>query len=381
MLFLTIKLKDGQVTEYRSTSGYQSFPDLVGSSDSNGKLAAIRLPDRLDGLRVLDIGCNEGFFSIEAANRGAVEVIGLDSDGVAIERAKRRSGNVQFLHQGWSELPAGPFDVVLMLSALHYEQDPRGLLRRIADLLRPDGVLILETGVSGRSRSTVQWTQRPIVRDDVVWYPTRDLLLQRYLEPFVVREVGSSVSQRGDSVRREVFHCVRRRPIVLLIGGASRLGKTALARELSPSATMTIHVDSILFDMGHSTQQGSSPLLDAVMQAFAAGCDIGQTVRALEDAGRAVDLAELIDSLVPKDERVVAVEGYALTDAVTRLLVERLGRRAVVWTVTRAEAGDDISVDRRKDAEVVGLQAQILQLQEQLRIARAIDVLGGTGGD
>lgn len=354
----------------RRTSGYQSFPNEVGSSDSVGKLVALQLPPRLDGLRVLDIGCNEGFFSIEAYARGAAEVIGIDADEIAIERARQRSPDVTFKHQGWETLPPGEFDVILMLSALHYEDNPRALLQRVARAMRPNGIFILEAGVSVKSGSSVQWTQRPIARDDVVWYPTRDLLIRRYLEPFTVREVGPSVSQRGDAVVREVFHCVLRRPTVLLIGGPSRVGKTALARELAGSATMTLNMDSIMYEMVRATNLDRSELLNEIVQANRQGCDIGQTVRMLEGSGKAAALADLVVALVPRDERLVAVEGYVLTDEIARLVSEKLADRAVVWTVARSMPGTDSRMDDAKDAEIVRLQADVRALRARLDTPR-----------
>jgi 2-polyprenyl-3-methyl-5-hydroxy-6-metoxy-1,4-benzoquinol methylase len=41
------------------------------------KLPHFGLPESMSGMRVLDIGCAEGFFSFEAERRGAREVIGL----------------------------------------------------------------------------------------------------------------------------------------------------------------------------------------------------------------------------------------------------------------------------------------------------------------
>jgi len=123
-----------------------------------------------------------------------------------------------------------------------------------------------------------------------------------------------------------------------------------------------------MYEMSRAAVQNSTPLIGAIMQASKAGCDIGQTVRALEQAGMAADLAEMIDALIPVDERVVAVEGYALTDAVTRLLVERLNERAmVVWTVIRPPVGTSVSMDEVRDAEIVGLQAELKRLHAELR--------------
>src|ERR1700722_811980 len=38
------------------------------------------LPDRLDGLRVLDVGSWDGFWAFEMERRGAAEVVALDLD-------------------------------------------------------------------------------------------------------------------------------------------------------------------------------------------------------------------------------------------------------------------------------------------------------------
>ena len=56
-------------------------PDLVtpGWSDAEkDKLPYFGLPVSMQGMRVLDVGCCEGFFSFEAERRGAREVIAID---------------------------------------------------------------------------------------------------------------------------------------------------------------------------------------------------------------------------------------------------------------------------------------------------------------
>ena len=64
-------------------------PDLItpGWSDpKTEKLPHYGLPDDMTGMRVLDVGPAEGFFSFEAERRGAREVIAIDSSPDALRR-------------------------------------------------------------------------------------------------------------------------------------------------------------------------------------------------------------------------------------------------------------------------------------------------------
>ena len=56
------------------------------SDPARDKLPYFRLPDDMTGLRVLDVGCAEGYFSFEAERRGASEVVALDFDSECIKR-------------------------------------------------------------------------------------------------------------------------------------------------------------------------------------------------------------------------------------------------------------------------------------------------------
>src|SRR6476659_1405170 len=52
-----------------------------GHFDLETTLPHYSLPARLDGLRVLDVGCSDGFFTFEFAKRGAKEVVAVDLPG------------------------------------------------------------------------------------------------------------------------------------------------------------------------------------------------------------------------------------------------------------------------------------------------------------
>jgi hypothetical protein len=255
---------------------------------------------------------------------------------------------------------------VLLLSALHYEPNPRALLRRVREVLAPDGLFILECGISELPGATVQWTQREIARDDVVWYPTRDLLMGGYLADFAVREVGPSVRQPADPAPRVVFHCRPRRPMVLLVPGRSTIGKTALARELRASATMTLEVDRVVHAMAHAAQR-NTPMLEAMGAARDSGCDIGQTMRLLEAEGFAAEFAATLAEQISSEERFTVVEGYGLTQAVVEHLRGALAERAVVWMADRLlDAESHQAFADKAEKELVYLQAEVMRLRARL---------------
>ncbi len=70
----------------------------------------------LDGLRVLDVGTGSGILAIAAAKRGAREVIGVDTDPLAVRAAKENAeanGVVVDARCGSAAEVDGAFDVVL----------------------------------------------------------------------------------------------------------------------------------------------------------------------------------------------------------------------------------------------------------------------------
>jgi tRNA (mo5U34)-methyltransferase len=127
------------------------MPGLVtpGINDSQQILEALRLPGRLDGLRVLDIGARDGFFSFECERRGA-EVVAIDSmppEATGFPIAKELVGSeVEMLQRNVYDLSPeefGTFDLVLFLGVLYHLRDPMLALDRIWSVARDK--LIVET--------------------------------------------------------------------------------------------------------------------------------------------------------------------------------------------------------------------------------------------
>ncbi len=119
---------------------------------------APHLPEDLRGYRVLDIGCNAGFYSFALAERGA-DVVGLDSDPHYLRQARWaqrqlgwdkvafRQGQVYDL-VGWSE----NFDLILFMGVFYHLRYPMLALDIVARLGAP--ILIFQSLTFGNAEDT-----------------------------------------------------------------------------------------------------------------------------------------------------------------------------------------------------------------------------------
>ena len=132
-----------------------------GENDTQATLARLRLPARLDGLSVLDIGAWDGFFAFEAERRGASRVVAIDpacwrepawgergwgtKNGFDLARAALGSSvedrDLDLLDL--SPASIGTFDLVLFLGVLYHLPDPLPYLEAAASVCR--GLLVVET--------------------------------------------------------------------------------------------------------------------------------------------------------------------------------------------------------------------------------------------
>src|SRR3954453_6521151 len=120
--------------------------------------------ERLQTARVLDLGCNDGGFSLELARRGAREVIGIEGREANLVRGRAtreaegltqvdfRIADVRTLSR---ELH-GEFDVVLCLGLLYHLDVPDlfDFVRRVAEVCR--GYAVIETNVGLAARKKVR---------------------------------------------------------------------------------------------------------------------------------------------------------------------------------------------------------------------------------
>ena len=103
----------------------------------------------LPRLRVADLGCGEGYLTIEAA-RWASTVYAVDRSTTVLDRARalasrRKVANVVWKKGELERLPLGDqsVDVALLSQALHHAADPGAALKEAVRILVPGGRVLL----------------------------------------------------------------------------------------------------------------------------------------------------------------------------------------------------------------------------------------------
>jgi ArsR family transcriptional regulator len=173
----------------------------------------------LPPLEVADLGCGEGYLSIEAA-RWASRVIAVDRSDVVLRRARglarrRRMSNVIWKRGELEKLPIrdASVDVALLSQALHHARHPARAVEEAARITVPGGrVLVLDLRTHQE-----EWV-RAKLGDRILGFADEEL--KRMLVAAGLREVKVGVGARksGD-------------PFTVLIASGTKAGLTSTARK------------------------------------------------------------------------------------------------------------------------------------------------------
>jgi SAM-dependent methyltransferase len=99
---------------------------------------------------ILDVGCWVGFLLAEARDRGWTEAVGVEPSTFASDYARERLGlDVRTEELFTADLPTNHFDVVVMGDVLEHLTRANAALDRVAELLRPGGLIALELPDAG----------------------------------------------------------------------------------------------------------------------------------------------------------------------------------------------------------------------------------------
>jgi SAM-dependent methyltransferase len=192
----------------------------------------------LAGKRVLDLGCNAGFWSLAALDAGADFVLGVEGRQMYADQAQLvfetrgvDQGRFRFLVGDVFELDLddwGPFDIVFCLGLLYHVSKPMSLFERIGgwntDILLIDTTLSLLPGAYLQIVDEKPENPMAAVDHVVVFVPTRRAVAK------LAREVGYSVAMLRPRFRsweggvdyrvgsRRAFVCSKQTPLEGLDG-------------------------------------------------------------------------------------------------------------------------------------------------------------------
>jgi tRNA (mo5U34)-methyltransferase len=171
--YQSIPLGDGLIT-----------PGETGDATQR-KLAMMNLPENLTGKSVLDIGCNEGFFSFEAERRGASRVLAVDKGKDARAKfalvKKILGSGVEFTDENLFDIQPsklGRFDIVFFLAVLHHLRYPILAIDRIFELTREFAVMEFVEAVPETHQDQSALVRRLSKKGHLHMLPTRTLALE-----------------------------------------------------------------------------------------------------------------------------------------------------------------------------------------------------------
>ncbi|HEX2192098.1 MAG TPA: methyltransferase domain-containing protein [Acidimicrobiales bacterium] len=191
-----------------------------GVTDPGRALPRLHLPERLDGLSVLDIGAWDGFYSFECKRRGAARVLATDhfvwtgrtwgsKEGFLLARdalrleVEDRDIDVMDI----SPQTVGSFDLVLLLGLLYHLTDPIGAIRAAASVTNRRLVVETETSLNALPFPAARlYPGRELNADDTNWWALNRAALEGLL-----REAGFTRTEvvYRSSVRRRLARAGR----------------------------------------------------------------------------------------------------------------------------------------------------------------------------
>ncbi len=190
---------------------YQLFHldiDAEWRSDKKWERLSGHLPP-LSGARVLDIGCNNGYFLFRASEYNPALLLGIDPVALFVAQfeliqhyARRRRLFVEPLGIEHLPLMRESFEVCLCLGIIYHHRNPIQQLIDIRESLTPGGWLFLESlGILGDD-SRALFPEASYARMGNVWFvPTLSCLINwvqraRFVEVQVLADTPSSESEQ-----------------------------------------------------------------------------------------------------------------------------------------------------------------------------------------
>ena len=131
----------------------------------------------LQGRKVLDVGCGNGYYLFRMAGAGAALTIGIDPSMLFLAQFTAvqkylRVPDTFLLPAGFEDLPENmeAFDTVFSMGVFYHRRSPFDFLRSLKMLLRRGGELVLETLVIPGDENQVLVPEDRYARMNNVWF-------------------------------------------------------------------------------------------------------------------------------------------------------------------------------------------------------------------
>ena len=210
--------------------GVQTAPDhpLGDFPSFKWEEIAPHVPADLTGWRVLDIGCNAGFYSMEMKRRGAERVVGVDSDERYLAQARFAAetlgyDNIEFRNLSVYDVGAlgEKFDVVIFMGVLYHLRHPLLALDLIREHVAGD-MLIFQSMQRGSFQLLELEKDYPFEEKEMFWdsgFPKLHFIEREYAHDWtnwwvpnracaeaMLRAAGFTIETRAED---EVYICRR----------------------------------------------------------------------------------------------------------------------------------------------------------------------------
>lgn len=141
------------------------------------------------GIRIVDLGCGAGFYSIPLRDQYGMDVTGVDSSsGMLRELARRKIPCVQADVSELSALPSQHFAVALAAGVLEFVEEPAAFFPQVERLLSRHGRLVILVPTGGWPGQVYEWMHR---RQSC---PAHSRSVEFYIER--AREAGFQLTER-----------------------------------------------------------------------------------------------------------------------------------------------------------------------------------------
>lgn len=189
----------------------------------------------LTGKRILDLGCNAGFWSLQAIENGCDFVLGIDGRQMHIDQAnfvfnvnQVEKSRYEFIRGNVFEInfkKFGSFDIVFFLGLMYHINKPIALMEKISDI--NTDILIIDTAVLDQKGSFLKIVHESIndfrnaVENELVLLPTRqavfDIVQQFGYNIVMLKPKFKDFTGAEDyKTRRRAFLCAKKTQFVNL---------------------------------------------------------------------------------------------------------------------------------------------------------------------